>query len=291
MIDNYKNCYKYQSVRQSDEIIIEDLRVFAYHGVLEEEKKTGQEFFVNAVLYLDTRPAGRSDDLEQTINYAKVCDEICEHMTSECYDLIEAAAENTVRRLLQDHPAVYAIALELRKPHAPIERDFGCVSVKIRRSRHYAYIAFGSNMGDKEKTIEKGLGMLDAAEDVSLLKRSEMIVTEPYGGVEQDDFLNGVCLVETLLDPHELLDLLMHVEKECGRVREIRWGPRTLDLDILFYDDEIISDQRLNVPHIDMANRRFVLEPLAQLAPWKMHPVLGKTVSQLLTELEAKENR
>lgn len=110
-------------------------------------------------------------------------------------------------------------------------------------------------------------------------------MTEPYGGVEQDDFLNGAIEAETFLSPDALLHKLHAIEQEAGRERKIHWGPRTLDLDILLYDHEIIDTEKLTIPHIDMQNRQFVLEPLSQLAPAYMHPVLHKTISQLLAEM------
>ena len=119
-----------------------------------------------------------------------------------------------------------------------------------------------------------------------VVKVSDYITTEPYGGVEQDVFLNGALEIKTLLYPEELLALLNRIEAEAGRERTIHWGPRTLDLDILFYDDCIIDSPALTVPHIDMQNRGFVLIPMAQIAPYHRHPVLGCTVGQLLSRLD-----
>ena len=115
---------------------------------------------------------------------------------------------------------------------------------------------------------------------------SKLIVTEPYGGVEQDEFLNGACKIQTLLAPWELLDRLHELEKEAGRERLIHWGPRTLDLDILLYDNEIIENDELCIPHVDMQNRRFVLEPMAEIASHKRHPVYGKTMAEMLMDLD-----
>ena len=117
---------------------------------------------------------------------------------------------------------------------------------------------------------------------------SKYLVTEPYGGVEQDEFLNGVLRLRTLLTPEELLDRLHELEAEANRERLIHWGPRTLDLDILFYDNEIIDTPDLHIPHIDMQNRDFVLKPMDEIAPHYRHPVLNKTIHQLLDELLAK---
>ena len=130
-------------------------------------------------------------------------------------------------------------------------------------------------------------GLRDTA-DCEVEAVSEYLVTEPYGGVEQDEFLNGVLRLRTLLTPEELLDRLHELESEANRERLIHWGPRTLDLDILFYDNEIIDTPDLHVPHIDMQNRDFVLKPMDEIAPYYRHPVLNKTIHQLLDELSAR---
>ncbi|MGI6109363.1 MAG: 2-amino-4-hydroxy-6-hydroxymethyldihydropteridine diphosphokinase [Eubacteriaceae bacterium] len=272
-----------------DQIRIDNLSVYAYHGVFDAEKENGQNFLVSAVLYLDLRPAGKTDDLTQSVHYGEVCSLITQVMTEQSYDLIEAAAEKTVREILRKWPAIQKIRFELKKPDAPIPLPFESVSVVLKRGRHQAYIAFGSNMGDKEKHIARGIEYLAGNQDIEVVNVSEIIKTEPYGGVSQDDFLNGVMEITTLLDPMELLDVLHEAEQSESRVREIHWGPRTLDLDILFYDHEVIRQETLTVPHPDMENRDFVLEPLAQIAPDFIHPMNGLRVSEMLERLQNKE--
>ena len=112
-----------------------------------------------------------------------------------------------------------------------------------------------------------------------------MIYTKPYGVVRQEDFLNGAVEVETLLAPEELLNVANEIENAAGRVRGVHWGPRTLDIDILFYDKLVYESEYLVIPHSDIQNRDFVLEPLSMLAPNYRHPILGKTVMQLLQNL------
>ncbi len=269
----------------NDYIEITGLKVFAYHGVLDDEKKNGQDFFLNARLFYDMRPAGISDQLEQALNYADVCTYMTNVFTEKRFDLIEAAAEHLCEALLMHYPVLQKIKLTLEKPHAPIGLPFQNVSVNMVRSWHTAYLAVGSNMGDSREIIEDAVRQLQENSKIRNLKMSDLIITKPYGPVEQDDFLNGCMRIETLYDPEGLLDFLHRVEAAAGRKREIHWGPRTLDLDIIFYDDLVYESEDLIIPHADMHNRTFVLQPLLQLCPGYRHPVLGQTVAQLYHNL------
>lgn len=272
-----------------DIIRIDNLEVYAYHGVYDEEKEKGQYFYVNAELYTNTRKAGMNDDLDTSTNYGTVCDFIHDFMTKHTYDLIETVAEQLAQALLLEFKLVKSVLLEIRKPHAPIEKEFESVSVEIERGWHEAFVAFGSNLGDKEKFIDEAIEALSNLPQINIVAISDKIVTEPYGNVEQDVFLNGVMKIETLLPADELLQILQKVEEHAGRERKIHWGPRTLDLDIIFYDDDIISEDDLIVPHPDLKNRDFVLKPLMQIAPYKLHPVYRKTISDMYVELMAKK--
>lgn len=149
---------------------------------------------------------------------------------------------------------------------------------------HKVFIALGSNLGDKNKNIDEALKRLKD-NGIKILKLSSIIETEPYGYKDQDKFLNAVCLIETELAPHELLNMLLQIEREMGRVRTIKWGPRVIDLDIIFYDDLIINDENLIIPHPDAHNRIFVMGPLSEIAPDFVHPVLNKTVKEIYLEL------
>jgi dihydroneopterin aldolase/2-amino-4-hydroxy-6-hydroxymethyldihydropteridine diphosphokinase len=271
-----------------DQIQIYGLDVFAHHGVYPEENEKGQHFIVNAVLYTTLRQAGLTDELEGTTNYGEVCHAITRFMQEHTWKLIETVAEQTAREILIQFPLVHGVELEIQKPEAPIGLPFQTVSVKICRSWHKAYLALGSNMGDKEGYIRQALQSMDANPEIRVGKCSTLIRTAPYGGVEQDDFLNGAVEIETLLPPLELLEELHRLEQNANRERKIHWGPRTLDLDILLYDNDIISVEQLMVPHPDMLNRTFVLEPMAEIAPYLRHPLEGKTMVQLLKELKER---
>ena len=270
-----------------DQIRIDNLEVYAHHGVYEEEQRTGQHFYVNLVLYGDMRGAGRTDDLELSTDYGEVCHFVDQWMREHTRRLLEAAAEDLAQELLLKFPRVRELDLEIRKPQAPIGLPFESVSVRIRRGWHRAYLGLGSNMGDRRGYLEQAVAQLGEDRRIRLGRRSSLIETKPYGGVPQGDFLNGCLEIDTLLTPYELLDVLHGIEAKAQRRRTLRWGPRTLDLDILFYDDLVCGDGNLEIPHPDLQNRDFVLRPMAELAPGLRHPVLGRTIRQLLRELES----
>ena len=272
-----------------DKICIKDLEIYANHGVFPEEKKDGQTFFVSAELFLDLRPAGTADDLTKTVNYAMVCEDIRRMMQEETYDLIEAAAEAVAEGILLSYSVVKRVHIIVSKPQAPIPLPFDTVCVDITRERHVAYLGIGSNLGDKEGYLDYAVDQLNKDEYIRVTRVSSYIITEPYGDVEQDDFLNGCLEIETLYSPQDLLAVINDIEQGAGRKRLIHWGPRTLDIDILLYDRELIMEENLKVPHVEMAKRSFVLEPLAEIAPYAYHPGYNKTVLELLEELKEKQ--
>lgn len=274
------------SEQGKDEIRIEKLEVYAYHGVYPEERKRGQIFLVNTVLYTDTHRAGTEDKVELSTDYGAVSMFIDRWMKENTCHTLEAVAGNLAREILLNFDLISALDLEILKPEAPIPLTFGCVSVKIHRSWHKAYLSVGSNMGDRKKYLEDGIEALKAHPLIKQVKVSELIETAPYGGVEQADFLNAAIGLETLMEPEELLEALHNIENNAGRERILRWGPRTLDLDILFFDQLVYESDTLVIPHPDLHNREFVLKPLSTIAPNYRHPLLGMTVSQELAELE-----
>jgi len=269
-----------------DEIRIEELELFAHHGVYDFETENGQNFYVNAVLYTDTAKAGKTDELTDSTNYGEVCSFITGFLTKNTYKLLEAAAEKVTEAILLTFPLVKGVSFEIRKPQAPIPLPFGSVSVKIERFWHMAYIALGSNMGDKKKYLDMALEEIKSNPKMRLLQTASYMESEPYGGVEQDTFVNSLCQVETIYQPYDLLEELHRIEGLANRKRDIHWGPRTLDLDIIYYDNLVMADRDLIIPHADMENRIFVLKPLYEVAPYMRHPSSGLTTKQMLDNLK-----
>jgi len=145
-----------------------------------------------------------------------------------------------------------------------------------------AYLGFGSNLGDRKQRILTAMELLDTADGVSVVSRSLLFETCPEGETDQPLFLNAAAGVETTLTPRELLECIRKIEEGIGRTPTYRWGPREIDIDILLFDDRVIDEKGLTIPHPRMHERAFVLAPLAQIAPEAVHPVLGKTIGDLL---------
>jgi 2-amino-4-hydroxy-6-hydroxymethyldihydropteridine diphosphokinase len=143
------------------------------------------------------------------------------------------------------------------------------------------WIGLGSNVGDRRAHLEGALDALRRHPSISVERVSSFIETEPVGGPTQGPFLNGAAELRTMLKPAALLEVLLDVERRGGRLRQQRWGPRTIDLDILIWEGRVVSSPGLKIPHPRMAERAFVLGPLAQIAPELVHPVLGRRIREL----------
>jgi len=151
-----------------------------------------------------------------------------------------------------------------------------------------AYLGLGSNVGDREEYIEQAVFLLEKNQNIEVTKRASNYETAPEGGVDQPPFINTAVQVRTKLPAHKLLEVCQEIETALGREREVEWGPRTIDIDILFYGDEIISDDKLQIPHPLVHERIFVLKPLKEIAPHVMHPILEKTMESLYDERKAE---
>ena len=242
-----------------DKIYLKDIEIFANHGVFQEEKTLGQKFILSLELSLDIKEAGTTCDLTKSVHYGELCNKV-----------------------IDNYSMVTAVKVLLKKPWAPIGRHLDYAAVEITRERHNAYITLGSNMGDRQENFKNAMAKIEEVNGIKITKTSSFIVTEPWGNEDQEEFLNGAIKVETYLTPRELMTELLRIELELGRVREIKWGPRIIDLDIVLYDDVISNDEFIILPHPLMHLRDFVLKPLNEIAPYALHPLKNKRVFELL---------
>lgn len=272
-----------------DKITIKDFEVFAYHGVLEEENRLGQKFIITVEMFCDFRSASTTDDVTKTVNYAEACYKIEELMTTNTYKLIETCAEKIAELILTEYSdIVKETKVIIKKPSAPVMRSLAYPSVEVTRSWNEAFISLGSNMGDTHYNISEALKLIET-KTTKVVKKASLIETKPVGYEDQDNFLNTGAKLLTLLSHTELVEHLLSVEQMLKRERTIHWGPRTLDLDLILYNDIISDIETAIVPHPRMHERLFVLIPMCELAPYKLHPILKKSMIDLKTTLEQTE--
>jgi len=252
-----------------DHIYVNGLRLMALVGVLPHERDALQPVQIDVDLEVDLSEAGVTDNLDDTANYGEISNAIAEVVRTSSDTLLERLAARIADRVLHfDHVEVADVMVTKLRP--PIPEDLVSSAVRIVRSRvdmsvparHRAIVALGSNLGDRAAYLRFGLERLS-----NVVSQSQVFETDPVGGPDnQGPYLNMVAVVDTDLDPFAMLRRLLQIESEAHRVRVQRWGPRTLDLDLLFYDDYTIESEELTVPHPRFAERRFVLEPLSEVA-------------------------
>ena len=236
------------------DINIRGLRVYSHIGVFEEEKRDGQEFLVDITCTLNDEYSYDTDELNRTVNYGGVCDMVIDYIESVRCDLIETAAEEIATMLLQSYDIIDEVTVEIHKPNAPVDADFEDISCVCHKKWEKVYLSLGSNMGDRDSYLDDAIDDIKVLEKVRNVKTSSIYTTEPYGREDLDEFR----------------------------------GPRTIDIDIILFGDKIINTSVLTIPHIDMHNREFVLEPLCEIARNAYHPLYNKRAYELLEDLSGR---
>lgn len=265
-----------------DRLEIRNLEVFARHGVHGAEKTLGQKFLVSIAMLMDLHGAGSSDELGATADYAAVCDMAVAIMRENSYSLIEACAESVASGVLGNFQLVREVTVEITKPHAPIRHPLGHVAASVSRRREDAYIGIGSNIGDRAANLDGAVSALSALPHLKVKKVSAYRETKAVGPVPQPDYLNAVVMAEATCPCEALMEKLLALEIRLGRERPgAAMGPRTIDLDLLLFGDAVTDSQFVTLPHPRLHERLFVLEPLCELNPHLIHPLMKKRVSEL----------
>ena len=257
----------------NDSIQINGIRVSTIIGVLEKERVSEQPIQIDLKLEIDLSESSLTDELDDTANYGSVTEQVYK-VAKESKDLLLERLAQRVADEVLSFQKVLAVEVTITKLRPPIPVDASSTSVNIWRKQSAdsdlvtsssAVIALGSNIGDRMSYLRFACDSFDRKLKISSIYETEPIV----GPSEQDAYLNLVLSIETSLDPHALLRKCQRIEAGAARQRTIRWGPRTLDVDILFYEGCRIESELLTIPHPRINERRFVLTPL-----WEIHPEL-----------------
>ena len=270
------------------------VRAHGHHGVFEHERRDGQEFVVDLVAHLPVG-AGGGDEISATLHYGEAAEALVEVLVGEPVDLLETLVERLLDAVeqLPGGRACPRLEVTVHKPQAPITVPFADVSVTgVRDHRVPAVVALGANLGDATGTLAAAVGELAELPGVELVGLSPLVESDPVGGVEQPVYLNAVARVETTLAAADLLAALHRIEARHGRTREVRWGARTLDLDLIQHGDPRAGTEvwcvpegvGLHLPHPRASERAFVLGPWLAVDP--VAELDGRPVSQWLAELD-----
>lgn len=254
----------------ADKITVRGITAVGHHGVFDHERVDGQPFIADVTVRADTSEAARGDDLSATVDYGLVAQIVHDRLAGEPVNLVETLAADIADAVLA-LPGAGTVEVTVHKPQAPIAVPFADVTVTVvrhrPRPRRHAVIALGSNLGDPLSELRFAVAALATTGGITDVDVSFLYRTAPVGGVEQPDFLNAVVRVATDLSAVDLLRRGLDIEAVAGRVREIRWGPRTLDVDLVCVDGETSMTPELVLPHPRAHERGFVLVPWVDVEP------------------------
>ena len=275
-------------------IFVKNLKLYGYHGVREHEKKDGQYFLFNIEILIEDSDYSNRDKLENTLSYSDVIREVKRINKSKKYDLLETFSQVLANRIMEMSGLVRKVAIKIEKPSPPIDEKLDGVGVEYildkdsRRSvetggiksgniknsgtgdLNEVYLSLGSNMGNRKINLKKALKLLESNTSIGIESISSLYETEPMYIKDQKSFYNIVVKtsIEKNMGPFELLGTIKAIEYSLGRKNvEVRYGPRPVDIDILYFGDEIIESEILEIPHPKIGERKFVLLPLSEIAP------------------------
>lgn len=249
-----------------DKITLARMEFDGHTGCLDFEKTNGQKFIVTLELFVDRIEGCYTDELADTVNYADIYEVTKKVVTADDGNLIERLAQKISDAVLDADKRIAKVSVTVSKPQAPVEGVFETMAITIERCRkEFVVLSIGSNIGDREENILAAEKALEALPGVSGFKRASLYETEPVGYEDQPYFLNTCVGFYTDIDPYVLLEKIHAIEHSLHRTREIHWGPRTIDIDIIFYGDRVMMSQDLTIPHPRWSQRSFVTIPLSDI--------------------------
>ncbi|MBE3113987.1 MAG: 2-amino-4-hydroxy-6-hydroxymethyldihydropteridine diphosphokinase [Actinobacteria bacterium] len=263
-------------------IIIKDLNLFGYHGVKESEKKDGQNFCFNIEILLNKNSFLNGDDLKNTINYSEVIRFVKKINSSNKFNLLETFSQTIAEDIMEMSPLVEKVTVKIEKTSPPIKENLESVGVeyvldskreekdKSKNNKVDVFLSLGSNMGNRENNLRKAVDLIGRSPNINIIKVSSIYETEPMYFKDQDSFYNIVlqAQVDRELSPFGMMGFLKGIEYGFGRKRsKKRYGPRIIDIDLLYYGEMVIESNFFTVPHPGIEERKFVLVPLSEIAP------------------------
>jgi dihydroneopterin aldolase / 2-amino-4-hydroxy-6-hydroxymethyldihydropteridine diphosphokinase len=268
-------------------IVIKDLNLFGYHGVKDSEKKNGQNFCFNMEIFLGKNNFLGSDNLENTLNYSSVIKILKDINNNQRFNLLETLCQAIANKIIGMSDLVERVYVRVEKTSPPIKENIESVGVEYTLNREdlesmgessletaennkiHVYMSLGSNIGDRENNLRKAVDLIDSLPHINVLEVSSIYETEPMYFKNQNYFYNIVLKAEVdrEVNPFEMLGYLKGIEYSFGSKKDIRYGPRIIDIDLLYYGDMTIKTDFLNIPHPGIEERNFVLVPLSEISP------------------------
>jgi len=274
-------------------IIIKNLNLFGYHGVKEIEKKNGQNFRYNIEILLNKdnflSENKNEDNLENTLNYSEVIKIVKDINNNRRFNLLETLAQNITDKVFEISPLVEKVSVRIEKTSPPIKENLESVGIEYKRDKKNIessrrsnkksgsendrvdiFISLGSNIGNREDNLRKAVDLINSNPDIEIIKVSSIYETEPMYLKEQNSFYNIVlqARVDIRVSPFELMGFLKGIEYDMGRKRsEKKYGPRIIDIDLLYYGEISLESDFLTIPHPKIEERKFVLIPFSEISP------------------------
>ena len=249
-----------------DKITLSKMEFEGHTGCLDFEKTDGQKFIVSLDIFADRIKGCYTDDLADTVDYAKIYEITKDIVAGDNGNLIERLAQKISDGVLKADDRIDIVQVTVSKPEAPVKGIFETMEVTITRCRkEFVILSLGSNLGDREANLNAAEEALRALPGIDGFTLASIYETEPVGLEDQPYFLNTCVGFYTDIEPFELLDKIHVIENDLLRTRDVHWGPRTIDIDIIFYGDKVIMKPELTVPHPRWHLRSFVTVPLREI--------------------------
>lgn len=271
--------------------MLSNLEFYGYHGYFPEENVLGQRFKVSIEAYGELSLSHTSGDLDDSVSYVDIFDVVKEVFYSKKYKILEQLGYDIGKAIIAKFFRIKSVQVLVMKPEVPIPVtcDYFGIQQEIKRET-IAYLGLGSNLGDREGYLNSAIHQLDFHKEIEVTKTSKVYETDPFGYEDQGMFLNMVVEVKTSLSPRALLKYCNHIESNLLRQRDVKWGPRTIDVDILTYEDYTSDEEILTLPHPGVTQRAFVLLPLKDVVEADFS-INEKNIDEMISDVDQSSVR